>query len=135
MRKLFIILTLFLHQTAFAQVDSLKHSTDSIKNSFEAKIASSKTSVDHQLDSIQGSFTSQVDSLKGSYAKAKGKIVSAKAGYQKKIDSLNNLKLPTEKYTGKVDSLNNELAQVQQKVAARIDSLKGKVTSKIKSLN
>lgn len=55
--------------------------------------------------------------------------------YQKRIDSLSSHSLPTVKYTAKVDSLNNRLADVQQKASAKIDSLKGQVTAKIKSLN
>lgn len=105
-------------------MDSLTHAPDSLT-----------AAVNHKLDSIEGSFNKQVDSLKQSYSKTKSKLSLLKNSYQKRLDSLNNLKLPTEKYTGKMDSLNNEIANVQQKTAAKIDSLKSKLNSNIKSLN
>jgi hypothetical protein len=123
LKKLPIILLFFTH-AAIAQVDSLTHVPDSLF-----------ASVNFKLDSIEGSFNKQVDSLKQSYGKTKSKLSLLKNGYQKRIDSLNNLKLSTEKYIGKMDSLNNEIANVQQKTAAKIDSLKGKLNAKIKSLN
>lgn len=123
MKKLLIILLFFTH-AVFAQVDSLTHAPDSLT-----------ATVNLKLDSIEGSFNKQMDNLKQSYGKTKSKLSLLKNDYQKRIDSLNNLKLPTEKYTGKMDSLNNEIANVQQRAAVKIDSLKGKLNSKIKSLN
>lgn len=105
-------------------MDSLTHAPDSLT-----------TAINYKLDSIEGTFNKQVDSLKQSYGQAKSKIVNLKGSYQYKLDSLNSLKLPTDKYTNKVDSLNNEIANVQQKASAKIDSIKGQVTAKIKSLN
>jgi hypothetical protein len=57
--------------------------------------------IHHKIDSIEGSFNNQVDSLKQSHGQAKNEIVSLKGNYKNKIDSLNNLKLPTEKYSQK----------------------------------
>lgn len=123
MKKLLIILLFFTHAT-YAQVDSLTHAPDSLV-----------AAVNYKLDSIEGTFNQQVDSLKQSYGQTKSRIESLKTGYQKKIDSLSSLSLPTEKYTAKVDSLNNRFAGVQQKASAKIDSLKGQVAEKLKSLN
>jgi hypothetical protein len=134
LKKLLILLPFFTH-AALAQVDPLIHNTDSIKISIETKLDSAKTSVNHRLDSIEASFNNQVDNLKQSYGQTKSKIESLKGNYQSKIDSLSNLRLPAEKFIGKVDSLNNELSKVQQNVITKIDSLKGRITAKIKSLN
>lgn len=111
-------------QPVFAQVDSLKLPVDSVQ-----------LTANHKLDSIEGSFNKQVDSLTQSYGQAKSKIETTKAGYQQKIDSLNKLNLPTDKYTHKVDSLNGELSHLQNNATAKIDSLKSKVTSKMQTLN
>jgi hypothetical protein len=123
LKKLLLILP-FLAQAAFAQVDSLTHVADTVKSA-----------VDYKLDSIQGSFNKRTDSLKLSYSQTKSKIDTLKRGFQQKIDSLNKLELPTTRYSHQVDSLNKELAQVQQKTIAQIDSLKSQAAAKVKSLN
>jgi hypothetical protein len=93
------------------------------------------TCSNYQLDSIEGAFNNGIDSLKQSYGHAKGSLEALKSNYQKKIDSLNNLKLSTERYTGRIDSLNERLAQVQTKISSQLDSMKTKIASKIESLN
>ena len=115
-------------------------------------VDSIQSALDLKIDSIQTSFNKQTDSLKQFYAEEKVKLEGLKGKYQSKLDSLNNLrlptekltgkldslndiKLPTEKYTAKIDSLNNELGQLQQKATAKIESLKNNVNEKVKSLN
>jgi hypothetical protein len=123
LKKLLFILP-FLAHAAFAQVDSLTHAADTLK-----------PAVFHELDSIEGSFNGQVDSLKQSYSQTKSRIDTLKISYQQKIDSLNKLGLSSAQYSHQVDSLNKQLAGVQQRATAKIDSLKGQVAAKVKSLN
>ncbi len=87
-----------------------------------------------RLDSIEASARGRMDSVAQYYTKATAKVNGLKSQYQQKIDSLSHLKLPTEKYTKKVDSLQNELNVVKQKVEGRIQSIKQKATEKFNSI-
>lgn len=91
--------------------------------------------MNHQFDSIQSSFNKEVDSLKKSYASTKGKIETLKSKLMLQQDSLTKIGQPAEQYTGKIDSLNQKIVQLQQKTTEKINSLKSKTTDKIKALN
>ena len=132
------MLLVLISNCALAQVDSIGQHVYSIKTALTKPliaIDSTSSSVNQKLDSIEQRFSNQVDRLKQSYAQAKGRIGAMQGKYQQKVDSLSNLKLPIDKYSHKVDSLVNELTNVQKKATAKIDSLKKQVTNKIKSLN
>ena len=143
MKKLYIIIFIFFYQASFSQISSLKIALpsdtitsftsriDSIKNKFSSDTL---TSITNRLDSIQNNFNHQVDSVKQSYTKTVTKIQSFTAGYQQKIDSLTGLKLSTEKYTNKIDSLNQSLTALQEKVTGKLNSIKQKASDKIKDL-
>ncbi len=124
MKKLAIIAFVFLSQTTFAQFDTLK---------FTLPI-DTLTSLTHKLDSIEISAKNKIDSVTQYYQKATGKIQNLTSGYQHKIDSLTHLRLPTEKYTKKLDSLSNKLVETKQQVEGKIQSIKQKATEKINSL-
>ncbi len=127
MKPLAIIAFVILSQTTFAQFDSLKISIPSLHLDTLATLTG-------KLDSIEASAIVRMDSVTQYYYKATAKVNGLKSYYQRKIDSLSHLKLPTEKYTKKVDSLQNELNVVKQKVEGRIQSIKQKATDKLNSI-
>jgi hypothetical protein len=114
---------------------------DSVNNSLQSKIDSLKLPGDStaraaykKADSIRTSFQAKADSLQLAYQKPLNKIDSLSKRLQYKIDSLQTLKLPTDKLTKKLDSINNigskKIAELNQKV----EKLKGKATDGLKSL-
>ncbi|MEO7992226.1 MAG: hypothetical protein ABI663_21940 [Chryseolinea sp.] len=127
MKPLAFITFLFLSQTAFAQFDSLKVSMPSLS-------IDTLTTLTGKIDSIEASTRGRIDSVTQYYTKATAKVNGLKSHYQQKIDSLSHLNLPTEKYAKKVDSLQNELTAVKQKVEDRIQSIKQKTTEKLNSI-
>lgn len=135
-----ISLLLVTCQLTYAQVkeDSLFQKTDSLKGKFEKPIESldsSAMATKQKIDSIKNEFDQKVDSLQTLYQKVKSNIVVAQTRIQQKIDSLRILKLPTEKLQAKADSLQQDLSNLQKRVAGNIDSLKYKVAGKFNSLN
>ena len=123
---LFFLLILFI-ASAQAQKAAQKDSTSQLKKSIDSKKTkydSLDQKVNGKIDSVQTKINSllnpnlslnnilskakhKTDSLKpDSLAQNKEKLDSIKGGLTHKIDSLKGLNLPTEKYTRKLDSLN-----------------------------
>jgi hypothetical protein len=137
--KIFLPL-LLISQLTYAQVkeDSLFQKTDSIKAKLEKPIQSldsTAIATKQKVDFIKNEFDQKVDSLQASYQKVKSNIVVAQTRIQQKIDSLRTLNLPTEKLQARSDSLQQDLSNLQKRVAGNIDSLKYKVAGKFNSLN
>jgi peptidoglycan hydrolase CwlO-like protein len=86
------------------------------------------------LDSIQHSFYGKSDSLKQEYKSKFNSIDSTRAGLQSKIDSLNTLQLPTDKYTHKLDSVIQQREKAVASLNDKMDDLKSKATDKINKL-
>ncbi|MEO7991732.1 MAG: hypothetical protein ABI663_19420 [Chryseolinea sp.] len=124
MKKLAIILFVFIGHTAFAQMDSLK-----FKLSLDTL-----TVLTTKLDSVENSVHAKVDSLTQSYYQIADKVQGLTSRFQQKIDSLKNIKLQTEKLTAKIDSLNNVLSQTKQKLETKIESVRQKAIEKIHSV-
>jgi len=115
-----------------AKVDSLSNPIkDGLKNSI---LTDTIASINRHLDSIQYNLNSKVDNITHSYTKVLTKIQSSAEHYQRKIDSLQSLKLPTDEYKAKMDSLSQKLTSVQQDLSNRIEGIKQKATEKIKSI-
>lgn len=87
-----------------------------------------------RLDSIEASARGRIDSVTQYYHNAAAKVQGLTSHYRQKIDSLSYLKLPTEKYSKKLDSLQNQLSAVKQKVEGKIQSIKQKTTEKLNSI-
>jgi len=125
LKRLFAtILTLFACQLVWAQTDTLMNSLrpDTLPPAVQ------------RMDSIKSDFQSRADSVQQAYQNTAGKLQSQRDRYQHKADSLTTLNLPAGHYTGKVDSLNRELASAQQKATGKLTSLKQDATSKINGL-
>ena len=88
----------------------------------------------YKADSITQSFQSKVDSLKTIYQNQFSKIDSSRNQIQLKIDSLGNLKLPTEKLTRKLDSLNQLKNEKIKSLTKKIEDLKSKATKSLKEV-
>jgi hypothetical protein len=157
---LILILTC-IAATAFGQVrpDSLQQKVNSVTgkvsvDSLQQKVASvtDKVNVDslqqklpqlpdslmpsfHKVDSIRTSFNLGADSIRNEYQSAIAKIDAQKNKVNSTIDSLQRFKLPTGKYTGKLDSLNQLSSNTTSKYTAKLDELKSKTTGKLNALD
>ena len=158
MKTLFPILLFFATiSAALAQVntdsvghkiDSLGYRLDSLGNkidSFNQKISSIPTGLPQLPDSllpaynkvnaIRHEFNEKADSLKNEYQTAISKIDKQTHKINNTIDSLEHLKLPTGKYTGKLDSLNQIRQKKTAEITSKVDALKAKTTGKLKGLD
>jgi hypothetical protein len=90
---------------------------------------------EQRLDSIQHSFYQQSDSIKLAFKNKLSGIDATGASVQHKIDSLSSLQLPTEKYTHKLDSLNQERQKAVASLNEKVEGLKSKTTGRLKEMN
>jgi predicted nuclease with TOPRIM domain len=122
-----VLFLLFVTNLAYAQQwDSLNLTlpTDSILQNSIAK-----------ADSITNAFQTKADSLNNLYQSQFTKIESERSNLQSKIDSLTNLKLPTEKLTHKLDSLNQLKSTKLASLTKEVDALKAKATNAFKDVH
>jgi len=84
-----------------------------------------------KIDSIRNNFNQEANQLKGKYDQSIATIDQKAALLNDKIDSLQSLKLPTGKFSAKLDSLN----QLRQKTVAdlnsKIENLKSRTVGKL----
>ncbi|MCC6836229.1 MAG: hypothetical protein IT213_14675 [Cytophagales bacterium] len=135
MKQLLFLLVFLIACSAQAQqVDSLfrKLDPDSL---FILKPDTLLTIKIKKADSITLAFQSKADSIQHSYQQKLNKINAARNKLQQKIDSLNNLKLPTEKLTKQVDSLNQLQTQKLSEVTTKVNNLKTKATKSLDEIN
>ena len=89
----------------------------------------------HKVDSIRSNFQSKADSLQRAYQKPINQLNKTSGLLQKKIDSLQSLKLPAVGLTKKLDSVNNLSAQKIGEMKGEVEKLKSKATSGLNSLD
>lgn len=139
LKSLTLILLIVAPFLAWAQTDSLRLPADTLTSGVSSKI-----------DSLHDKFTTKSDSIKQSYAKQKSKISTLKQRYLAKADSLKNIGGPqpgvpvnpldtlhrpqVTGYTKKIDSLDQQLAHLEDETMKGIDSLKSKITSQLNKL-
>lgn len=87
-----------------------------------------------KADSITNSFQFKAYNLNNLYQKQFSTLDSARDKIQSKIDSLGNLKLPTEKLTRKLDSLNSLKDLQLSTLTKRVEDLKAKATEDLKEI-
>lgn len=87
-----------------------------------------------KADSITLSFQSKADSLSALYQKQFSRIDSVRSHLQSKIDNLNHLKLPTDKVTIKMDSLNQVVNEKVSLLTKKLNDLKSKATEDLKEI-
>lgn len=125
----------------------LKDRTDSIHDRYQKKIGKLdslqaqhtqdnivKRSSD-KVDSLQSEFYQRSDSLKNVYKNKIGKLDAARSSLQNKADSLTTLKLPANKITARIDSLDKVRAKVVADFDKKLQSIKDQTTSKLKKLD
>ena len=117
---------------SIAVEDSTKNPT---KNSaINSLVNDSLAHAQSRMDSLQKEFQSGVDSLAALYAKSVTGIQSSIQHFRAKIDSLQSLKLPTQKYSSKLDGLSRRLALIQNEWVAKIEDLKKRALKKIEEM-
>jgi hypothetical protein len=137
--KYLTVILLFVCCTSYAQTDTLQLLPDTLLNP-----------VSQQIDSLQRSFTNESDSLRKSYVQQRERLGSLKLHFLHGIDSLkgkltqpqtpenpfDSLKSNTDVnlYSKKIDSLDQQIASLEKRTTARLDSLKGKVNSQLAKL-
>jgi hypothetical protein len=144
-----ICLILSLHFCAHAQVsgDSIKHKTDSILGRVDG-LASKLDSLPklpalpdslmpsfHKLDSVRIDFNKEALAIKSEYTESISRIDAQQKKLNSKIDSLGKLNLPTNRYLGKIDSLNQIRQKKTSELNSKVESLKTKTVGKLKGLD
>ncbi len=89
----------------------------------------------HKVDSIRSNFQSKADSLQRAYQKPINQLNEARGFLQRKIDSLQFLKLPANGLTKKLDSVKNLSAQKIGEMKGQVEKLKSKATKGLNSLD
>jgi hypothetical protein len=87
-----------------------------------------------KIDSLKASFQGEGDSLKQVYQEKISRVQQTQQTFQNKVDSLNHLQLPTEKYTHKLDSVQQKTLGLTQEYEQKVKSLQSKYLQKINSL-
>lgn len=90
---------------------------------------------EQKLNVIQQNFYQASDSLKFTYKAKLSGLDKAGVATQHLIDSLTSLHLPTEKYTHKLDSINQEKNAAIHSLDQKMDALKSKTTGQLKQFN
>lgn len=88
-----------------------------------------------KADSITQTFTTSVDSLNEVYQRNLNKITQTQNLLQHQLDSLQNLKLPTEKLSGKLDSLKQVGDEQINSLTNKIEELKTRTTQQLEEIN
>lgn len=146
MRPLYLIILLLLSVPlhTIAQTDSLNVRIQSsiIKaDSIPALVPQSVSlpdSLQHPFlvaDSIRQGFTLQASKLKSQRDSAVQFIEAPKRKLEAAIDSLSNLRVPTNKLTSKLYSINNEKAKVNSAFNDKSEALKSKTIDKLQKLD
>lgn len=89
----------------------------------------------YKADSIALTFQTKADSLNAEYQAQLSKITSAQIRLQSQADSLNNLQLPTDKITKKIDSLQLIKNENLGFLTTKVNELKSKTTEAFSSIN
>jgi hypothetical protein len=142
--SLCLILTVSLPAFSQVSVDSVrekiaakteKFSIDSAANAVtRPQLPDSLKPKFEKADSLRTVFNRDAGKLKHDYDSSVAKIEGAKSALTGKIDSLQRLNLPANKYTRQLDSLNNVSAETKNKFNSKIGDLKSKTTGKLDAL-
>lgn len=140
-----------------SSLNTLAQSPDSLEKTRLQEFDSSRTRINNNIDNFQNKINSltnpNLNSILSNHRKrSKAKLDSLgaiheldsmKHGLTTKIDSLNKLNLPTDKYTAKLDSLkqidpqryanlvNSKIHDVEGKLNNPINNIEGKVNDKL----
>jgi hypothetical protein len=124
------LLCLVLSNLTFAQqtADSLQAKIDNISL---PELPDSVKSNWQRVDSVRNDFNLKADSLKDNYQQSVGVIDKQTGELRHEIDSLNNLKIPSNKLTRKLDSLSQVRQKVEGDFNGKVNQLKSKTIGKL----
>lgn len=127
------------------RVENNIHKTDTVNtvlqtamNSVTDSVASINTLLQtpqNKIDSIESAFYGQSDSLKQQFKLKLSGIDAFSKKLQHQKDSLGALNLPTEKYTRKIDSLNQKRTAAVIELNQKVDKLKSNTVGKLNGLD
>jgi hypothetical protein len=120
---------------ATSKVDSVQQRINGLSRFTQPTLPDSLMPKFQKADSIRHQFNTSADSIRNEYQRALAKINSPAQKLQQKIDSLQSLRLPANKFTSKFDSLNQAKQNLQQKANSKLDALKAKTTGKLNALD
>ncbi|MFN8889481.1 MAG: hypothetical protein ACK5WF_18630, partial [Cyclobacteriaceae bacterium] len=114
---------------------------DSAQNQLKTKLDSLQLPGDStaraaalKAEAIRNDFQTKTDSLQRVYQQPINQLNERKASLQQKIDSLNRLNLPTDKYTSKLDSVSRLSTAKTAELTQKVNTLKDKATKSLKDL-
>jgi hypothetical protein len=116
------------------QVDSANNSLNARLDSLQLPGDSTMRASYNKVDSIRSNFQSKADSLQRAYQKPINQLNETRGSLQRKIDSLQTLKLPAVGLTKKLDSINNLSNQKIGEMKSEVEKLKSKATNGLNSL-
>ncbi len=140
-----LLILFLLFATAYGQVnsDSLsqaltdplqKVDVDSIKTEIR-QLPDSLLPAFEKLDSIHNDFTIEGDSIQQKYKHVVTQIEAKRKTVSITVDSLRNVDLPANKYTRKLDSLEQLRSNLESTYKSKFDSLKVKTIGRLQSLD
>ncbi|MCA4897900.1 MAG: hypothetical protein IM631_09630 [Cytophagales bacterium] len=119
---------------AIHQKDSANNRLTAVLDGLQLPGDSTMRASYHKVDSIRSNFQSKADSLQRVYQKPINQLNETRGSLQKKIDSLQALRLPTIGLTKKLDSVGNLSAQKMGEMKSEVEKLKNKATNGLNSL-
>jgi hypothetical protein len=140
---LIVLLTLATASFGQSRLDSLQERSAQVMDSAQSKLNAvtrlpempdSVKASWQKVDSVRNGFNAKADSIKGVYDHSIGAIDAQQQKLQHKIDSLSSLKLPSNKYTQKLDSLNQKKTQAINDLNSGISKLKEKTIGKLNKI-
>lgn len=87
-----------------------------------------------RIDSVRTAFNYSCDSLKKEYQGSIAKVDNQIEGIQRELDSLNNLKIPSNKLSKKLDSLTQQKRALNEDFSSKTLQLKAKTTGKLDNI-
>jgi seryl-tRNA synthetase len=118
------------------QIQAVKHNLDSVNVGIHSKLDSIKIPGDGttrrallRADSIRSNFQSKADSLQSSYRSPINQLDSVGRSLQHGIDSLHSLKLPTDKLTTKLDTVNKARTEKVSELNQKVNQIKANASS------
>ncbi|MCA6410231.1 MAG: hypothetical protein IM575_14000 [Cytophagales bacterium] len=124
------------------RIDNITIQLDSANGKLSAKLDSLQLPGDstvrasyHKVDSVRSAFQSKADSLQLTFQKPINQLNETQGLLQRKIDSLQALKLPTIELTQKLDSVSNLSKKKIGEMKSEVEKLKSKATDGLNSLD
>ncbi len=131
---IFILLTSTGKGQSIQELKGSISSIDILSLSGIQKSDSLKTVQEQKLDSIQNFAANQYYELKNSYDSIVSKTDAQINELNLKVDSLRNLTLPTEKFTSRIDSIQQWKNEEINRITSKFEKLKADINQKINNL-